>query len=137
MDNNTALNSQVTIKVTNRQQICHSLFHLVIWLKRRKDGVPGFGMLVIQLCSLTLCDPMDCRLPGSSVQGILQARGLEWVAIPFSRGSFQSGIKPGFPALQADSLLSEPPGNAVQIPSPSACSSLLCFCDPSLKFCGL
>ena len=40
-------------------------------------------MLVAQSC-LTLCDPMDCRLPGSSVHGILQARILEWVAIPFS-----------------------------------------------------
>ena len=38
----------------------------------------------------TLCDPMDCSLPGSSVHGILQARILEWVAIPFSRGSSQS-----------------------------------------------
>ena len=36
---------------------------------------------------LTLCDPMDCSPPGSSVHGILQARILEWVAIPFSRGS--------------------------------------------------
>ena len=36
----------------------------------------------------TLCDPMDCGLPGSSVHGILQARILEWIAIPFSRGSF-------------------------------------------------
>ena len=33
----------------------------------------------------TLCDPMDCSLPGSSVHGILQARILEWVAMPFSR----------------------------------------------------
>ena len=41
---------------------------------------------VAQSCP-TLCDPMDCRLPGSSVLGILQARILEWVAIPFSRGS--------------------------------------------------
>ena len=35
----------------------------------------------------TLCDPMDCSLPGSSAHGVLQARILEWVAIPFSRGS--------------------------------------------------
>ena len=41
---------------------------------------------VAKLC-LTLHDPMDCSLPGSSVHGILQARILEWVAIPFSRGS--------------------------------------------------
>ena len=33
----------------------------------------------------TLCDPMDCSLPGSSVHGIIQTRILEWVAIPFSR----------------------------------------------------
>ena len=37
----------------------------------------------------TLCDPVDCSLPGSSVHGILQARILEWVAISFSRGSSQ------------------------------------------------
>ena len=43
-------------------------------------------VLVAQLC-LTLCDPMDCSLPGLSVHGILQARILEWVVIPFSRGS--------------------------------------------------
>ena len=44
-------------------------------------------VLVAQSC-LTLCDPMDCR-PGSSAHGILQARILEWVVIPFSRGSSQ------------------------------------------------
>ena len=41
-------------------------------------------VLVAQSC-LTFCDPMNCSLPGSSVRGILQARILEWVAIPFSR----------------------------------------------------
>ena len=44
-------------------------------------------VLVTQSC-LTLGDPMDCSLPGSSVHEILQARILEWVASPFSRGSF-------------------------------------------------
>ena len=39
---------------------------------------------------LTLCDPMDCSLPGSSVHGILQASMLEWVAVPSSRGFSQS-----------------------------------------------
>ena len=43
---------------------------------------------VAQSC-LTLCDPLDCSLPGSSVHGIFQARVLEWVAISFSRGSSQ------------------------------------------------
>ena len=41
---------------------------------------------VAQSC-LTLCDPMDCSPPGSSIHGIPQARILEWVAISFSRGS--------------------------------------------------
>ena len=41
---------------------------------------------VAQLCP-TLCDPMDCSLPGFSLHGILQRRVLEWVAISFSRGS--------------------------------------------------
>ena len=44
--------------------------------------------LVTQLCP-SLCDPMDCSPPGSSVHGILQARILEWVAMPSSRGSSQ------------------------------------------------
>ena len=43
---------------------------------------------VTQSCP-TLFNPMDCSLPGSSVHGILQARILEWVAVPFSRGSSQ------------------------------------------------
>ena len=44
--------------------------------------------LVAQLCP-TLCDPLGCSRPGSSVHGVLQARILEWVAMPSSRGSFQ------------------------------------------------
>ena len=48
----------------------------------------GGGVKVIQSC-LTLCNPMNCSLPGSSVHGILQARILQWVANPFSRGSSQ------------------------------------------------
>ena len=56
------------------------------------DHLTGLGwdanecvcVLVSQSC-LTLCDPMDCSLPGSSVHRILQARILEWVAISFSR----------------------------------------------------
>ena len=42
----------------------------------------------LQSCG-TLCNPMDCSLPGSSVPGVLQAKILEWVAIPFSRESSQ------------------------------------------------
>ena len=59
---------------------------------------------LLQFC-LCLCDPMDCSPPGCSVHEILQARILEWVAIPFSRGFPDPGIKCGSPALQANSLL--------------------------------
>ena len=45
--------------------------------------------VLIAHLGLTFCDTMDCNPPGSSVHGILQARILEWVAIPFSRGSSQ------------------------------------------------
>ena len=65
---------------------------------------------VVQSC-LTLRDPMDGSSSGSSVHGILQARILKWVAIPFSwvGGCLPDlGIEPRSPALQADSLPSEP-----------------------------
>ena len=59
--------------------------------------------LITKLCP-TLCSPMDCSPPGSFVHGILQARILEWVAIPSSRDLPGPGIEPTSPALQADSL---------------------------------
>ena len=46
-----------------------------------------FGPLFVCLGHSDMSDPMDCSPPGSSVHGILQARTLEWIAIPFSRGS--------------------------------------------------
>ena len=62
---------------------------------------------------LILCDPTDCSPPGSSVHGILQARILEWVAMPSSRGVFLTqGSNPCLLCLLhwlADSLPSEPP----------------------------
>ena len=61
-------------KVRIGVQICESTGHEVKWSE------------VAQSC-LTLCDPMDCSLPGSSVHGIFQARILEWVTISFSRGT--------------------------------------------------
>ena len=67
-------------------------------------------VLVSQLC-LTLYDPMDCRLPGSSVHGLFQARVLEWVAISFSGDLPNPGIEPGSPTLQGYALPSEPPGD--------------------------
>ena len=71
---------------------------------------------VAQPCP-TLCDPMDYT-------GLLQARILEWVAFPFSRGSSQ----PRFPRLQADSSPAKPPGKTNQA------NSTLCFCP---KVCSL
>ena len=49
----------------------------------------SYAVCLAAQSSPTLCDPMDCSPPGSSVHGILQARILEWVAIPSSRGSPQ------------------------------------------------
>ena len=79
-------------------------------------GIQAHGQRLCQTCTesvlvnqscLTLCDPMDSSLPGSSVHGILQARILDWVAIPFPRDLPDPGIKPGSPALQEDSLPSQ------------------------------
>ena len=65
---------------------------------------------------LTLRDPMDCSLPGSSVHGIFQARVLEWAAIAFSGPPLREPNKfPycldqlvfGFPFLEADGILAE------------------------------
>ena len=54
-----------------------------IWRIWIMDCVLDNMCSVTQLC-LTLCDPMDCSLPGSSVRGIFQARTLEWVAMSSS-----------------------------------------------------
>ena len=72
------------------------------------------SVLVTQMCP-TLCDPMDCSPPGSSVHGILQARIMEWVVIAFSKGSSQPRDRTQVPTLQADSLPPEPLGTPVYI----------------------
>ena len=64
---------------------------------------------VAQSC-LTLCDPVGCSPPGSSVHGILQAGTLEWAAMPPSRDLPSPGAESRSPTLRADSSLSEPPG---------------------------
>ena len=69
---------------------------------------------VAQLC-LTLSDPMDCSLPGSSVHGIFQARVLQWVAIAFSDCALLSAAK----SLQlcptlCDPIDGSPPGSPSQ-----------------------
>ena len=68
-------------------------------------------VLLVQSYS-TLCDFMNCYPPVSPVHGILQASILECVVIPFPRGSSNPRIEARSPALQADSLSSEPPGKS-------------------------
>ena len=54
--------------------------------------------------------------PGSSVHGILQARVLEWVAMPFLQGNLPDpGIEPTCLSLEADTLPSEPPGKPIRL----------------------
>ena len=103
--------------------------HRKMWLKEvvRIVCMPAQWL---QWC-LTLCNPMDCSPPGFSVHRILQARVLEWVVIPSSRGSSQSRDLSVSPAWQADSylLLSLSPGHVhiylvrPQIPMPDKAQS--------------
>ena len=79
-----------------------SYFCLNPLLSREKKKVK---VLVTQSCP-TLCDPIDCSLPGCSVHGILQAKILEWVAISHSRRSSQPRDQSGPLTLQADYHLS-------------------------------
>ena len=87
----------------NRKTVClrsagESQDHPADWFPGAA-GLPKGGHMVLRRLSLDVCvkslsqfplwDPMDCNLPGSSVHGIFQARILEWVAIPFSRGTSQ------------------------------------------------
>ena len=83
-----------------RDQTCAScigrrtLYHCTTWEAQRP-----LSAKTLQSCP-TLCDPMDCSLPGSSAHGILQARILEWVALSSYRGGLPDpGIDPGSPAL--------------------------------------
>ena len=64
---------------------------------------------VIQSCQ-TLCDPMDCSLPGSSVHGIFQAIVLEWIAISFSRGSSRPSDQSQVSCTAGGFFTAEPPG---------------------------
>ena len=57
-------------------------------MRERIQNAACMHAKLLQSCP-TLCNPMDCSLPGSSVHGILQARKLEWVAMSSSRGSSQ------------------------------------------------
>ena len=62
-----------------------------------------FSHLVVSVSHVTLCNPMDCSPPGSSVHGILQARILEWLPCPPPGDLPNPGTEPRSPALQAGS----------------------------------
>ena len=69
---------------------------------------------------LTLCDPMDCSQPGSSAQGILQGRILEWVAMPSSRGSSRPRDQTHIsccPCIAGRFFITEPPGKPLKAKS--------------------
>ena len=71
--------------ITNTEPMCHDYWSLCT-LGPKSTARESVKVLVAQSCP-TVYDPVDCSLPGSSVHGILQARILEWGAIPFSKGS--------------------------------------------------
>ena len=82
--------------------------------------------LVAQFCP-ALCKPMDYIPSGSCIHEILQARILEWVAIPFPRGSSWPRDLTGSPALPADSLPFEPPGKPFLYVMHHHIVKILCF----------
>ena len=77
---------------------------------------------------LTLCDPVNSSLPGSSVHGILLARILQWVAIPFCRGSSGPRDQIGVSHIAEGFFTVEPP----EKPLLGAC----CFTDVSNSYFG-
>ena len=73
-----SLNGGMTSMCSHFVECSLQIFHLT---------VPAVLAVSVTQSCLTLCDPMDCSPPGSSVHGIFKARIPEWVSIPFSRGS--------------------------------------------------
>ena len=87
------------------------------------SSTAGYVARALQSC-LTLCDPMDCSPPGSSVRGILQARILEWVAMPSTMGSScprDRTVFLMFPALAVRFFTLAAPGK------PNSCAWLCVF----------
>ena len=94
-------------------------------MKRKKEK--KVKVLAIQFC-LILCDPRDCSPPGSSVHGILQARILEWVDIPFSRGSsLTQGSNPSLPHCSTVGRFFTVSGPPREVKVAQVCLTL---CDP-------
>ena len=111
------------------------IYHIIKW-KSESEVAQSYP---------TLCDPVDCSPPGSSVHGILQARILEWVAVSFSRASSWPRDRTRVSRI-AGTLPSEPPGNqpdghtyslcprqSVFLTTPGFTPS---FCHPHQHLCG-
>ena len=77
-------------KTTADGDCSHEIKRCLLLGRKAMTNLVSMSVLVSQSCP-TLCDPMDWGPPGSSVHGIFQARILELVAIPFSRGYSQPG----------------------------------------------
>ena len=95
-----ALLQHLTSKFTDTFHLhrFNCMHHVFLWSRVKIPIImshhfysPGFcSCCLVAKSHLTLCDPMDCSSPGSSIHGISQARILEWVPISFSRGSSQT-----------------------------------------------
>ena len=77
------------------QKCCNFVPALLACWNRTREGMRIIlhGMCLCAQLHLTLCNPMDCSPPGSSVHGISQARILEWVAIPLSWGPSRPRVR--------------------------------------------
>ena len=84
----------VNLRITQELLVCHmkpwSFWVSFLFKVSNSVTIHSPVCVCVYMCAqscLTLCDSMDCSLPWSTVHGVLQARILEWVALPFSRGT--------------------------------------------------
>ena len=96
--------SQTIVNINFRQNVPFNFFPILLWRKWKVN------VWVAQSC-LTLCDPVDYSLSGSSVHGILQAKHWSGLLFPSPRDLPDPRINPRSSALQTGPLPSEPPGN--------------------------
>ena len=106
------------------RQIYIEVNHFALHLKLTQHYKSTMKVFVAPLCS-TLCNPMDCSPPGSSVHGISQARILEWAAMPSSRGSSLLRDRTTSPALAGRFFTTKLPGKPTNFVNASPFSLLL------------
>ena len=88
--------------------------HTLFWdMQPLKQYVCVCVCVCVQLCP-TLCDPMDCSPPGSSVHGIFPATILEWVAVPSSRTSSQLRDQTHVSYITGGHVTADPPGKPLK-----------------------